>query len=702
MKSQNSLLVIIALAGLLWLAGCAPSLSAPSATEAMATEQPSAAVIVTEAMEPIQPSIGAATSTSPVNPSALNEQTEGTAGQGETPFSFATQEAQPAPTQIIEKRQIELEWPANLPLGESDVIRLALIPSENGYQAEVEFPEHDLEVESIPVEFSQGYSLAAEARLDGVGFEIAPQNTQSHYLETGTPLTFRWSITARSPGKQRLAIEVTFIWTPMEKESGESRSVQVFSDSLNVNVTSTLGLTRSQALGTGFVSLITGMGFAITGLLGYSAKRKSLLRFSPADSGVLVEQPAQIQLAGDEKSLLQVLFRGYGRILVQKEFLSGYSGARTILVVPVHSNGNSDAATIVKMNWREAIEREYLNYETFVKDRLPPLTARIQHRPVTISPTQRRAALRYTFLAEPGKYPISLRLALLENPSPDLIFKLFDSFAPNWWMQRSPYVFRLSQEYDSVLPAHLILEPDQANSQPKQMINPAIADLTEIRPGQLIRVAPFEHFEPRADGKSWTLYSNPQPGLPAFRFRWNDPKLPANSIAKVCADRNTLLHQWIAALNVPNTMDLVDLLNKVLNETVYGTRSIIHGDLNLENILIGPGNLPWLIDFSETRQGHPLFDFTHLATEIIAHVYAEIYHDPVKFLDAMHGRRLDLLNAIDEIALRCLFNPAIRREFYLTWFVSCMGTLKYPNLNSHAKELLFLTALDIAQTHLSS
>jgi hypothetical protein len=44
------------------------------------------------------------------------------------------------PTPKIEARIIEVEWPADLRLGDSDIVRLALIPSKNGYTAQVEFP----------------------------------------------------------------------------------------------------------------------------------------------------------------------------------------------------------------------------------------------------------------------------------------------------------------------------------------------------------------------------------------------------------------------------------------------------------------------------------------------------------------------------------------------------------------------------------
>ena len=56
-----------------------------------------------------------------------------------------------------------------------------------------------------------------------------------------------------------------------------------------------------------------------------------------------------------------------------------------------------------------------------------------------------------------SEMPASLRESLLTNPNPALLEKLFDTFGPNWWMQRRPYTFRLAQEYDRMLPAHCVL-----------------------------------------------------------------------------------------------------------------------------------------------------------------------------------------------------------------------------------------------------
>lgn len=663
---------------------CAPSASTPApASEATSATYPTKAPETsqnTPAPEPtrsaVEPVIPTPTAASSPQPTA-----EG-----------------PKPTPIAEQRILELEWPASLQLGESDLIRLALIPSKDGYVAQAEFPEHTLQTGDIPLEFTPGYALSASARLDGTGFRIEPENEQTHYLQAGQEVAYRWSVTPLSPGRQRMSIELTLIWEPLSASGEAPRSQQVYSRGLNVDVRAFLGMSRSQALGAGLLALLAGSGFSFTSLLVRRPRRTSPLRISAPDSSVQIEPPAGMTLSDEENSLLQTLFRGCQRLLIRSEFFSGYSGARTLLAVPVQSGGQTDAATIIKLNWRESVEREYENYETYVKDRLPPITARIQHAPVALSAASRKAAMRYTFIAEPGRLPVSLRLALLETPDPDLLYRLFDTFGPSWWMQRSPYVFRLGREYDRVLPVHLVLEPVKRQNNVNLYLHSDLSTLPGLAVGDVVETAAFTHAERRADGQSWTLYTRPAPGQPALRLRWNHPGLPARTHARISATRASLWQQWTGGLDRGGGIDPLPVLERILNETIEGTQSVIHGDLNLENVLIGPGGLPWLIDFSETRPGHPLFDFAHLAAQMVVHIDTVHWADnPAGYIRAWEARELALHNAVEDIASRCLFNPARRREWDAACLAVSLGALKYPNLSTPARQLLYLRAAKIAE-----
>src|SRR5690606_1981662 len=86
---------------------------------------------------------------------------------------IATQEGALATPAALE-HMAEVEWPPRMRLGESDVVRLSLLPSEEGYVVTTEFPEHRIVTETLALEQRAGYEMLAVARLDGVGFDLSP------------------------------------------------------------------------------------------------------------------------------------------------------------------------------------------------------------------------------------------------------------------------------------------------------------------------------------------------------------------------------------------------------------------------------------------------------------------------------------------------------------------------------------------------
>jgi hypothetical protein len=439
------------------------------------------------------------------------------------------------------------------------------------------------------------------------------------------------------------------------------------------------------------------------------------LRRPPPNPRLAVEPRPEIKLSRSELYLLQALFGRYDRLALEGEFLSGYSGARTFLALPIRPDGRADAYTIVKMGERSSIQREFENYEAFVKDTLPPVTARIQHAPVTLPPSPARslgrgdgrkgmdlAALQYTFIAEPGKTPTSLRQSLNAIPDPARLLKLFETFGPNWWMQRRPYTFRLIQEYDVMLPTHLVVEPCAGRGKILDGRTPPPAVNLEV--GQMVALRHFPQVERRVDGRSLSLRGSSIPGQPALRVRWLGLENPNGATGRVVATRWTVLRAWTAEFDRFGLPDPLERLPVALNQTLSGTQSVIHGDLNLENVLVGPGDFVWLIDFAQTREGHTLFDFAHLYAEIVAHVLADQIPsaaDYVSLLREPAGSRFmslyALLTTLDEIALRCLFNPAQPHEWGLARFAACLGALKFANLSPYARHLLYLTAARLSQ-----
>jgi len=139
--------------------------------------------------------------------------------------------------------------------------------------------------------------------------------------------------------------------------------------------------------------------------------RRASLRTQAPNQRLAIESRPGIEIRPNEQSLLRALFNRYGRVSIESEFLSGYSGAPYLPGGTHPSDGAADAYTIIKIGERESIHAEYENYETFVKDTLPPITARIQT--CTGSPaltrlgrgaageSPNRAAVQYTSSAPP-------------------------------------------------------------------------------------------------------------------------------------------------------------------------------------------------------------------------------------------------------------------------------------------------------------
>lgn len=636
------------------------------------------------------------------------------------PTPIATQEGPPATVPALE-HVAELEWPPRMRLGESDVVRLALLPAEDGYVVTADFPEHRTVTETVALEQLAGYDVVAAARLDGVGFDLSPAGERQQDWRPGRALSWRWTISPRQAGQQRLSVALTVHWRPEPGRSLPSRQATVFSRGLDVQVVSLLGLTRNQAVAAGVLGLVLGVALLLPALK-YQRSREDRSRNAgprdtglqplPADPALVLEPHPAVALDDQEQALLRSLFHDYSRVTIEREFQSGYSGARTFLALPIRADGRSDAYTIAKLGDRDAILREYENYESYVEHTLPPITARIQGRPVTVAGWRAAppkngspwAALRYTFIGEPGRQPLSLRQALrqalqderLAAAGPALLETLFRTFGPNWWMQRSPYTFRLALEYDRKLPAHYVVAPVSGRGAVLDGRTSPFDAHFDV--DDCVQLHHFSLAERKDGGQRLTLQGEAQPGHPPLRLHWLSADAPDGAIGRVVATRYSLLQQWTSGFDGHGLPDPLAPLPSVLAQSISGSRSVIHGDLNLENALIGPGDFVWLIDFARTGEGHTLYDFAHLGAELIAHVLPARLQTSFALLDALEEGSDPLLGKVEELAHRCLFDSAQPREYKVALYLSCLGALKHSNLDERARHFLYLTAAHLVRS----
>lgn len=688
---RRTLLVLLIL---VMLAACAPAATptgAPSFTEAppLATPSPAATLAAepTEAPAAATSSGAAATSLPPTAAPEVTAAPTQPASEGGT----ATEPALTAAPQT-DARVVELEYPANQRLASSTIVRLSLVPNDNEYQIERELSDGTIITETVTVAAPREYTVFAGAHLLGVNFDIAPAEEEFRRVNPGETITWRWSVRPQTAGDHVLTVNLRLRLVAPD----DTREAELFSRAIPVRVWPFPGPTWL-FMGLGVLGLVSGGALSLTAFFWRGRRAPRRL----PNTTMQLDLPANFGLETSDERLLRTLFSDYQRLIVEREFRSGYSGARALLALPVKADGRADAHTIVKIGPSGDIDREYANYERFVKNTLPPMTARMQDAPLQFNG---RAALRYTFIAEAGQRPVSLRQALRQDPDPALLWRLFDTFAPHWWMQTRPMTFRLAAEYDRVLPPQLVVRPLSRPAERADAAAPLLGpdtDLARFKTGDVVRVGRFPMVAPRTDGRSLSLSAPAGPGRSPLRLAWLSPQPPNGSplLAEVVATRQDYLRERVKDVDLCGVPDPINRLPELLEATVVGGSSIIHGDLNLENALVGPAGLVWLIDFSETREGHVLYDFARLGAELIGHVLAPRAGDPTVFREAWRRDQQDpatLAGTVFAIPRRLRADAQASTEFELCLTVACLGALKHDNLDPLARACLYLAAADLA------
>jgi len=168
----------------------------------------------------------------------------------------------------------------------------------------------------------------------------------------------------------------------------------------------------------------------------------------------------ETQLHHDQLYILRRMFHGYTKIRIDTRLTGGHTGACLLVVTPI-SMDREDASVVVKIGPADAIQDEAQRYIRYVKNTLPPLTARLEDRP-TAPDTSDLAGVKYTFLTDANGNPTDLRAAIREWSGGKLGSwlheHLYKSFGKKWWHQNRPYRFEVWQEYDWLMPPLLTLQ----------------------------------------------------------------------------------------------------------------------------------------------------------------------------------------------------------------------------------------------------
>ena len=160
---------------------------------------------------------------------------------------------------LLEERRLTLEFPSEIRLGDSDVVRLTFEASGDGTL--VSSPEvqaqNPVGVSAQLQNAYETYNVVAEAQLDLAGAQITPYGPVSEPLLPGQPTAFAWSVRPQSPGTSRGTVWLFLIFT--DKETGTAIREPMTAQSIVIQSTSLLGLPGTSARIAGGLGLLAGV-----------------------------------------------------------------------------------------------------------------------------------------------------------------------------------------------------------------------------------------------------------------------------------------------------------------------------------------------------------------------------------------------------------------------------------------------------------
>jgi hypothetical protein len=176
---------------------------------------------------------------------------------------------QPTSFASLEARQIHLEWPATLRLGETGLVRLDLEPDYSAPLTPIAQPTFQ--------DIHEAYNLVAEARLELLGADVQPPAVISEPLTPDGAVTFFWHVRPQQAGSYRGTVWLYLRFIP--KGSGEELRQVVSAQEVSLRSVTLFGLAAAPAKLLG-VAVLGGASF-----LGWPffvdmlARRKHIYRY---------------------------------------------------------------------------------------------------------------------------------------------------------------------------------------------------------------------------------------------------------------------------------------------------------------------------------------------------------------------------------------------------------------------------------------
>ncbi|GIK37957.1 MAG: hypothetical protein BroJett011_17900 [Chloroflexota bacterium] len=454
-----------------------------------------------------------------------------------------------------------------------------------------------------------------------------------------------------------------------------------------------------------------------------------------------IVNPNRLSLPPVSETILKQMFAGYRRVIVEKEFGGGFSGGRVFLLRPIRNEGRPELPAVVKVASVSLIKKEWQVYQDFIQDRLPNA---VGMRDTPVSPSDSDwAGLRYPLVGG-GTFAFQslrdyCRTAMVEDIRFVVEKRLLKAIESLLQFNRVHASFSLQASYDSLLPLNVLIQPGAVPARTKPvMLTPQALPDAPLKQGDYVHLEGFVVTKvdlvdgtvtlnvptsPNDPPASYSLRLKSVEGLASFRadqlvksiegivLETRQERLEAEAMRALGAGFNPMYE----TLTLPDGTKLPNPLLKLPNILIqlpHVRVGTIHGDLNMENVLVDPAIREInLIDFAAAREDHVLHDFLRLETEIVTKLIPELlakanlgagiirpfYEELHRFIrnpsqaaspELPHltlVKPFTMLVGIRKAASRYFFNSDDWTEYYQGLVLYLLGALKFGNLDRMAE-----------------
>lgn len=443
----------------------------------------------------------------------------------------------------------------------------------------------------------------------------------------------------------------------------------------------------------------------------------------------ILHNPTQLELPPCIGVLFPLLYATYDEVTILRAFTSGRSTSLVYLVRPIRNNNQGALANVVKIDVAEQIRAETNAYRHHIEGRLPS-SARLIEEPA-YSPDNLWGGMRFELVGN-GFFDILSLGEYAHQVEPEKIYTLFENrllpiLGALWKAHHLQAELQPGIAYDTLLPANLILEPVH-HSDDIVPFTPTSTLVQKLVPGMCLQISGFEVVKrnPRRGSLSMNLPNSSYRS--SFQFKVYAPNVvdyhPGEIVnfpypLVIRESRLSLMNKYVQAAMganfnlVSNTIhhptgrqlpNPLAELPQLLQWTFDAYVATVHGDLNLQNVLVDKsiGNA-FVIDFAHSRTDHVLRDLLHMEMYIVNHLLADalatemlaapyivtIYrslHNAIVYGQALHlptaiEKPVMMLHMLREAAREYMYEKQSWREYYAGLTIYLMGSLRFADLD---------------------